>query len=161
MFYLLYPILSSALFVEELSEKLFYELVALDLADEVPGIVVPGDIRRIAGKNVADHLIYGVIAFFIQSLIDLAEDLLRGLFFLLLRVIEKYGIFCQLWEGAEGLCHISKLALERVEKPEDVVSVGDEIIVKCIGVNEKGQIDLSRKDALKDAQKRFAKKEEE
>lgn len=75
--------------------------------------------------------------------------------------IEKYGIFCQLWEGAEGLCHISKLALERVEKPEDVVSVGDEIIVKCIGVNEKGQIDLSRKDALKDAQKRFAKKEEE
>ena len=74
--------------------------------------------------------------------------------------IEKYGIFCQLWEGAEGLCHISKLALERVEKPEDVVSVGDEIIVKCIGVNEKGQIDLSRKDALKDAQKRFAKKEE-
>ena len=75
--------------------------------------------------------------------------------------IEKYGIFCQLWEGAEGLCHISKIALERVEKPEDVVSVGDEIIVKCIGVNEKGQIDLSRKDALKDAQKRFAKKEEE
>ena len=75
--------------------------------------------------------------------------------------IEKYGIFCQLWEGAEGLCHISKLALERVEKPEDVVSVGDEIIVKCIGVNEKGQIDLSRKDALKYAQKRFSKKEEE
>lgn len=75
--------------------------------------------------------------------------------------IEKYGIFCQLWEGAEGLCHISKLAIERVEKPEDVVSIGDEIIVKCIGVNEKGQIDLSRKDALKDAQKRFQKKEEE
>ncbi|RIA75965.1 polyribonucleotide nucleotidyltransferase [Anaeroplasma bactoclasticum] len=75
--------------------------------------------------------------------------------------IEKYGIFCSLWEGAEGLCHISKLALERVEKPEDVVSIGDEIIVKCIGVNEKGQIDLSRKDALKDAQKRFSKKEEE
>ena len=75
--------------------------------------------------------------------------------------IEKYGIFCQLWEGAEGLCHISKLAIERVEKPEDVVSIGDEIIVKCIGENEKGQIDLSRKDALKDAQKRFQKKEEE
>ncbi len=68
--------------------------------------------------------------------------------------IEKYGVFVELWEGAEGLCHISKLALERVEKPEDVVSLNDEIIVKCIGVNEKGQIDLSRKDALKDAQKR-------
>lgn len=68
--------------------------------------------------------------------------------------IEKYGVFIELWEGTEGLCHISKLALERVEKPEDVVSLNDEIIVKCIGVNEKGQIDLSRKDALRDAQKR-------
>lgn len=75
--------------------------------------------------------------------------------------IEKYGVFVELWEGAEGLCHISKLALERVEKPEDVVSLNDEIIVKCIGVNEKGQIDLSRKDALKDAQKRNEKKQEQ
>lgn len=75
--------------------------------------------------------------------------------------IEKYGVFVELWEGAEGLCHISKLALERVEKPEDVVSLNDEIIVKCIGVNEKGQIDLSRKDALKDAQKRNENKKVE
>ena len=63
--------------------------------------------------------------------------------------IEKYGVFVELWPGTEGLCHISKLANERVEKPEDVVSLNDEIIVKCINVNEKGQIDLSRKDALK------------
>ncbi|MDE7214177.1 MAG: polyribonucleotide nucleotidyltransferase [Anaeroplasmataceae bacterium] len=75
--------------------------------------------------------------------------------------IEKYGVFVELWEGAEGLCHISKLALERVEKPEDVVSLNDEIIVKCIGVNEKGQIDLSRKDALRDAQRRNEKKQEQ
>lgn len=71
--------------------------------------------------------------------------------------IEKYGVFCELWPGTEGLCHISKLALERIEKPEDIVSLNDEIIVKCVNVNEKGQIDLSRKDALKDAQ---ARKEE-
>ncbi len=74
--------------------------------------------------------------------------------------IEKYGVFVELWEGAEGLCHISKLALERVEKPEDVVSLNDEIIVKCIAVNEKGQIDLSRKDALKDAQRRNENKKQ-
>ncbi len=74
--------------------------------------------------------------------------------------IEKYGVFCELWPGCEGLCHISKLALERVEKPEDIVSLNDEIIVKCIQVNEKGQIDLSRKDALKDAAKRFEQKPE-
>jgi polyribonucleotide nucleotidyltransferase len=75
--------------------------------------------------------------------------------------VEKYGVFVELWPGTEGLCHISKLALERVEKAEDVVSLNDEIIVKCIGVNEKGQVDLSRKDALKDAQKKFEKKPEE
>jgi len=73
--------------------------------------------------------------------------------------VEKYGVFVELWPGTEGLCHISKLALDRVEKAEDVVSLNDEIIVKCIGVNEKGQIDLSRKDALKDAQKKFEKKD--
>ena len=75
--------------------------------------------------------------------------------------VEKYGVFVELWPGTEGLCHISKLAIERVEKAEDVVSINDEIIVKCIGVNEKGQIDLSRRDALKDAQKKFEKKEPE
>ena len=52
------------------------------------------------------------------------------------------------------------MALERVEKPEDVVSLNDEIIVKCIAVNEKGQIDLSRKDALKDAQRRNENKKQ-
>ena len=74
--------------------------------------------------------------------------------------IEKYGVFVKLWEGCEGLCHISKLALDRVEKPEDIVSLNDEIIVKCINVSDKG-IDLSRKDALKDAQKKFHNKEAE
>ena len=62
--------------------------------------------------------------------------------------IEKFGCFCELWEGCEGLVHISKLDSKRVEKCEDVVSVGDQIIVKCIGIDEKGRIDLSRKDAL-------------
>ena len=43
---------------------------------------------------------------------------------------------------------MSKLAKERVEKVESVVSVGDVILVKCIGIDDKGRIDLSRKDAL-------------
>ena len=72
--------------------------------------------------------------------------------------IEKYGVFVELWPGCEGLCHISKLALERIEKPEDVVSLNDEIIVKCINVSEKG-IDLSRKDALLKATKKLENKE--
>ena len=68
--------------------------------------------------------------------------------------IEKFGVFCTLWEGCEGLCHISKLAKERVNKCEDVVSIGDQIIVKCINIDEKGRIDLSRKDALESVLKK-------
>lgn len=62
--------------------------------------------------------------------------------------IEKFGCFVQLWPGAEGLVHISRLAKERVEKVESVVSKGDQILVKCIGIDDKGRVDLSRKDAL-------------
>ncbi|MCD4826153.1 MAG: polyribonucleotide nucleotidyltransferase [Acholeplasmataceae bacterium] len=63
--------------------------------------------------------------------------------------VEKFGCFVEIWPGTEGLVHISKLAKERVEKTEDVVSIGDQILVKCIGVDDKGRIDLSRKAALK------------
>jgi polyribonucleotide nucleotidyltransferase len=62
--------------------------------------------------------------------------------------IEKFGCFVELWPGAEGLVHISRLAKERVEKVESVVSLNDQILVKCIGIDDKGRIDLSRKDAL-------------
>ena len=63
--------------------------------------------------------------------------------------IESYGVFVELWPGASGLCHISRLANERVNKCEDVVSVGDTILVKVIKISDKG-VDLSRKDALAD-----------
>ena len=62
--------------------------------------------------------------------------------------IEDFGCFVQLWPGCEGLVHISQLAHERVEKVEDVVKVGDEIIVKALGPDKKGRQNFSRKDAL-------------
>ena len=55
----------------------------------------------------------------------------------------------QVWPGCEGLVHISQLAKERVEKVSDVVKVGDEILVKAIGLDKKGRLNFSRKDALK------------
>ena len=55
----------------------------------------------------------------------------------------------ELWPGCEGLVHVSKLAEEHVEKPSDVVKVGDEILVKSLGYDKKGRLNLSRKDALK------------
>ncbi|MBC3535776.1 polyribonucleotide nucleotidyltransferase [Megasphaera hominis] len=59
-----------------------------------------------------------------------------------------FGAFVEVLPGKEGLVHISQLAKERVEKVEDVVNVGDEIMVKCIEIDEKGRINLSRKALL-------------
>ena len=63
--------------------------------------------------------------------------------------IEDFGCFVQVWPGCEGLVHISQLAKERVNKTEDVVKLGDEILVKAIGLDKKGRLNFSRKDALK------------
>ena len=62
--------------------------------------------------------------------------------------IEEFGCFVQVWPGCEGLVHISKLSKDRVEKTEDVVKLGDEIIVKAIGTDKKGRLNFSRKDAM-------------
>jgi len=60
-----------------------------------------------------------------------------------------FGAFVELWPGCEGLLHISEMAKERVKEVKDVVNVGDEIVVKVIGIDEKtGKIKLSRKQAL-------------
>ncbi len=60
-----------------------------------------------------------------------------------------FGAFVEVLPGKEGLVHISKLAKERVENVEDVVNVGDEIMVKVIEIDKQGRVNLSRKDCLK------------
>ena len=62
--------------------------------------------------------------------------------------VEDFGCFVEIWPGCEGLVHVSQLAHERVEKPSDIVSVGDEIIVKALGPDKKGRQNFSRKEAL-------------
>ncbi|MBQ9545379.1 MAG: S1 RNA-binding domain-containing protein, partial [Clostridia bacterium] len=62
----------------------------------------------------------------------------------------NFGAFVEFAPGKEGLVHISKLDKKRVEKVEDVVHVGDVIKVKLIEIDDKGRINLSRKDALDD-----------
>lgn len=64
--------------------------------------------------------------------------------------IATFGAFVEILPSKEGLCHISKLDKARVNKVEDVVSVGDEILVKVTEIDDKGRINLSRKDALVD-----------
>ena len=62
----------------------------------------------------------------------------------------NFGAFVEIAPGKDGLVHISKLDKQRVEKVEDVVSIGDEIVVKVMEIDDQGRINLSRKDALAD-----------
>ena len=67
--------------------------------------------------------------------------------------VEDFGCFVELWPGCEGLVHVSQLANERVNKPSDVVKVGDNILVKCLGFDQRGRLNLSRKEALSNTKK--------
>ncbi len=64
------------------------------------------------------------------------------------RILSNVGAFVEIAPGKEGMVHISKLDKKRVAKVEDVVSVGDEIKVMSLGIDEKGRLNFSRKDAL-------------
>ena len=62
----------------------------------------------------------------------------------------KFGVFVEILPGKEGMVHVSQLATRRVEKPEDVVHEGDEIMVKVTEIDDKGRINLSRKALLQE-----------
>ncbi|MBV8212803.1 MAG: polyribonucleotide nucleotidyltransferase [Verrucomicrobia bacterium] len=64
--------------------------------------------------------------------------------------IKEFGAFIEVLPGKDGLVHISELADFRVKNVEDVVKVGDLVWVKCIGIDEKGRVKLSRKAAMKE-----------
>lgn len=61
---------------------------------------------------------------------------------------KEFGAFVEIFPGTDGLVHISQLAKERVKNVEDVLKEGDEVLVKVIGIDERGKIKLSRKEAL-------------
>jgi polyribonucleotide nucleotidyltransferase len=62
--------------------------------------------------------------------------------------IKDFGAFVEFLPGKDGLVHISELANFRVKQTEDIVKMGDEIWVKCLGVDEKGRVRLSRRAAM-------------
>jgi len=101
------------------------------------------------GKVILMHMETKWIESAAQRIMDLVREAKAGeIYEGKVTRIEKFGCFVELWPGTEGLVHISRLAKERVEKVESVVSLGDQILVKCIGIDDKGRVDLSRKDAL-------------
>ena len=69
----------------------------------------------------------------------------------IVRGVKEFGAFVECLPGKEGLCHISELADFRVNKTEDICKLGDEIIVKCIGIDDKGRVKLSRRAAMEES----------
>ena len=60
----------------------------------------------------------------------------------------SFGAFVEIAPGKEGLVHISRLDVKRTEKVEDVVNVGDTVLVKVLEIDDQGRLNLSRRDAL-------------
>ena len=101
------------------------------------------------GRVILYHTDYAVIDKAMKLIEDVVRDVEVGEIYNAKVVkIESFGCFVEVWPGCEGLVHISKLAKERVEKTEDVVKVGDEIVVKYMGTDNKGRLNFSRKDAM-------------
>jgi polyribonucleotide nucleotidyltransferase len=73
--------------------------------------------------------------------------------------IKEFGAFVEFLPGKDGLVHISELANFRVKNTEDIVKVGDDITVKCLGVDEKGRVKLSRRAAMEDRDQEMAGRE--
>ncbi|MFB4167448.1 polyribonucleotide nucleotidyltransferase [Virgibacillus sp. JSM 102003] len=93
---------------------------------------------------------------------EIIEDLVReveaGQMYLgTVKRIEKFGAFVELFKGKDGLVHISELAEERTNKVEDVVSIGDQIMVKVKEIDNQGRVNLSRKAVLKEEKEKSEK----
>ncbi|MDF2520880.1 MAG: polyribonucleotide nucleotidyltransferase [Clostridia bacterium] len=87
----------------------------------------------------------------IQIIENLTKEVKEGEIYLGKVVrITTFGAFVEILPGKDGLVHISKLDKKRVEKVEDVVNIGDEILVKVTEIDKQGRINLSRKDAMAD-----------
>ena len=109
--------------------------VQIDIEDDGSVFILSPDA---AAADKAVKIIEGIVA---------EPELGKTYFGKVMRIMD-FGAFVEFLPGKEGLVHISKLDTKRVEKVEDVVSVGDEILVKLIEIDKMGRINLSRKDAL-------------
>ncbi|WP_226674159.1 polyribonucleotide nucleotidyltransferase [Rossellomorea aquimaris] len=86
-----------------------------------------------------------------KTIEDIVREVEAGQMYLgKVKRIEKFGAFVEIFSGKDGLVHISEIAEERIRKVEDVVAIGDEILVKVIDIDNQGRVNLSRKAVLKE-----------
>jgi polyribonucleotide nucleotidyltransferase len=77
-----------------------------------------------------------------------AEPEIGAIYLGTVKKIMDFGAFIEIKPGSEGLCHISQLADKRVERVEDILKEGEEVLVKILEIDRQGKIKLSRKEAL-------------
>jgi polyribonucleotide nucleotidyltransferase len=92
---------------------------------------------------------------------DIVREVVVGQMYLgKVKRIEKFGAFVEIFAGKDGLVHISELAEERVGKVEDVLKIGDEILVKVTEIDKQGRVNLSRKAVLKEQREKAEQTQE-
>ena len=107
------------------------------------------------GRVIIYHTDKDIIAKTKQMILDVIREVEEGKVYTgKITKVEDFGCFVELWPGCEGLVHVSQLAWERVEKPSDMFSVGDEIMVKSLGYDNRGRLNLSRKECLPKPEKK-------
>ena len=111
------------------------------------------------GRVIIYHNDASIIAKTRAMIEDVAREVEEGVIYTGRVVkVEDFGCFVELWPSCEGLVHVSELDTKRVDKPKDIVSVGDKILVKALGYDTRGRLNLSRKQALPKSDKKEDKK---
>ena len=126
------------------------------IIQDASGVVSVNDVNAVKVDLEDDGkvIIYHTDKEIIEKTAKLIKDVVRvpeeGVIYKgkVVKVIDS-GCFVELWPGCDGLVHISELDIKRVEKVTDVANVGDDMIVKCLGYDKRGRLNLSRKAAIK------------
>ncbi len=126
------------------------------IIQDASGVVSVNDVNAVKvdleddGKVIIYHTDKEVIEKTAKMIKDVVRVPEEGMIYKgkVVKVIDS-GCFVELWPGCDGLVHISELDIKRVEKVEDIAKEGDDMIVKCLGYDKRGRLNLSRKAALK------------
>lgn len=112
------------------------------------------------GRVIIYHTDFDVIAKTKEMILDCVRVVEEGEIYTgTITKVEDFGCFVELWSGCEGLVHVSQLAHERIDKPSSLFKVGDKIVVKSLGYDTRGRLNLSRKEALPKPKKKEEDKE--
>ena len=126
------------------------------IIQDASGVVSVNDVNAVKvdleddGKVIIYHTDKDIIEKTAKMIKDVVRVPEEGMIYKgkVVKVIDS-GCFVELWPGCDGLVHISELDIKRVEKVEDITKEGDDMIVKCLGYDKRGRLNLSRKAALK------------